>query len=146
MQLAPLKVYKNLTKTMRTKSFKSELYRIGGGAFGTGFINVSDIKNIKQYIGSSKDLYQRFLDHYKGRDTNIRLKRSIGKYGIENFNFVIYYWDDEPAVRLTDIETKVIQSFPFENLYNFKKEASSLLGYKHTMEAIRKMNAQAKDI
>jgi group I intron endonuclease len=60
-----------------------------GGVYG--FINVSDVNSTKQYIGSSKDLYQRFLDHYKGRDTNIRLKRSIEKYGITNFHFVIYY-------------------------------------------------------
>jgi hypothetical protein len=28
------------------------------------------------------------------------------------------------------VETKVIQSFPFEELYNFKKEADSMLGYQ----------------
>ena len=40
---------------------------------------------------------------------------------------------------LTDVETEAIKSFPFEALYNFKKEATSLLGYKHTIEAIAKM-------
>jgi hypothetical protein len=92
----PIKIYKNLTITMNTESFKYELYRMGGVY---GFINVSNDNNLKQYIGSSKDVYQRFLDHYKGRDTNIRLKRSIAKYGgcgasalpQEKFNFVIYY-------------------------------------------------------
>jgi hypothetical protein len=83
--ILPIKVYKDLSNP---ENLKSELHKIGGVY---GFVNVKDLKNIKQYIGSSKDLYQRFLDHYKGRDTNIRLKRSILKYGIENFNFVIYY-------------------------------------------------------
>jgi hypothetical protein len=54
---------------------------------------------------------------------------------------VIYYWHEDPVVILTDIETEVIKkkSFPFEDLYNHKKEATSSLGYKHTVEAINKM-------
>lgn len=40
---------------------------------------------------------------------------------------------------MTDIETEVIKSFPFNLLYNFKKDAKSSLGYKHTDEAIKKM-------
>jgi group I intron endonuclease len=46
---------------------------------------------------------------------------------------------------LTDIETVFIKSFPFENLYNYKKEANSSLGYKHTMEAIEKMKLRYRD-
>jgi group I intron endonuclease len=49
-------------------------------------------------------------------------------------------------VILTDIETEVIKSFPFDNLFfNFKKEANSPLGYKHTIEAINKMKDRFKD-
>lgn len=59
--------------------------------------------------------------------------------------FVIYYWHKDPAVILTDIETEVIKSFPFENLYNYKKEATSLLGYKHTIASIEKMKKWKKD-
>ena len=59
--------------------------------------------------------------------------------GLENFNIVIYYFHKDPLVKLTDIETEVIKSFPFKTLYNFKREAKSLLGYKHTIEAIAKM-------
>ena len=90
-------------------------------------------------IGSSSDLYQRLLDHLKGRNSNSRLQKSINKYGIENFNIAIYYLHQDPSVILTDIETEVIKSFPFENLYNFKKEATSSLVYKHTIKAIEKM-------
>ena len=60
----PIKVYKDLSNP---ENLKYDLYRKGGVY---GFINIKDKNNIKQYIGSSKDLYQRFLDHYKGRDTN----------------------------------------------------------------------------
>jgi hypothetical protein len=43
------------------------------------------------------------------------------------------------------VETKVIQSFPFEELFNFKKEADSMLGYEHTAEAIEKMKLRFVD-
>jgi group I intron endonuclease len=136
--ILPLKIYKNLAEP---EKFKSELHKVGGVY---GLVNITASKTIKQYIGSSCDLYQRLMDHLKGRDSNIRLQRSIAKYGISNFEFVIYYWHKDISVILTDIETVCIKSFPFDNLYNFKKEANSSLGYKHTIEAIRKMKLRFK--
>jgi len=43
---------------------------------------------------------------------------------------------------LTDIETMVISFFPFSSLFNFKKKANSMLGYKHTKQAIEKMKSR----
>jgi hypothetical protein len=63
--ILPLKIYKNLSSP---ENFRSELHRVGGVY---GLINTN--KNIKQYIGSSKDLYHRLMDHLKGRDSNSRL-------------------------------------------------------------------------
>lgn len=137
--ILPIKIYKNLSSL---KNFKSNLHKIGGVY---GIMNVSDPNKIKQYIGSSSDLFQRLSDHLKGRDSNSRLQRSIKKYRIENFNIAIYYLHQNPSVILTDIETEVIKSFPFENLYNFKKEATSLLDYKNTMEAIKKIKLRFKN-
>lgn len=51
------KVYNNLYEP---EKFRSELHRVGGVY---GLINTYDNKIIKQYIGSSKDLYQRLMDH-----------------------------------------------------------------------------------
>jgi group I intron endonuclease len=133
----PLKVYKDLTKPEKLKIELHSIESVGGGVYG--LLNISDSTNTKQYIGSSKDLYQRLSDHLKGRDSNSRLQRSISKYGIEKFHFVIYYIHEDPAVILTDIETEVIKSFSFEDLYNYNREANSSLGYKHTIEAIEKM-------
>jgi group I intron endonuclease len=79
------------------------------------------------------------MDHIKGRDSNIRLQRAINKIGLSKFNILIYYFHTDSAVLLTDIETSIIASFPFDSLYNFKKEANSMLGYKHTKEAIEKI-------
>jgi hypothetical protein len=72
---------------------------------------------------------------------------------IAKAEFVIYYWHTDPFVNLTEIETVVIKSFSFENLYvaaplgssNFKKEANSSLGYKHTIDAIHKMKLRFKN-
>jgi group I intron endonuclease len=109
--IIPLKTYKNLSFP---EKFRSELHRVGGVY---GLINTYDSKKIKQYIGSSKDLYQRLMDHLKGRDFNSRLlrRRSIKKYGISNFEFVIYYFDIDPYVILTDIlrRNSIYKKFSF---------------------------------
>jgi len=119
-----LKVYNNLLLPLGAlrgysypDKFRKEINKIGGVY---GLVNIYNPNKIKQYIGSSKDLYQRLMVHLKGRDSNIRLQRSISKYGIGSFQFVKYYWDLDPSVILTDIETEVIKSFSFESLYNFK--------------------------
>jgi group I intron endonuclease len=134
--LLPLKTYKDLSQF---EDLKADLKNVGGVY---GFIN---IKDGKQYIGSSLNLYERLRDNIKGESSNVRLQRSIAKHGLNNFNFVIYYYHTDPDVLLTDIETEVIKSFPFEDLYNFKKEAVSMLGYKHTEEAIKKMKLRLAD-
>ena len=85
------------------------------------------------------------MDHLKGRDSNSRLQRSISKYGIENFKFYIYYFDLDASVILTDIETEVIKSFPFDTLYDYKREATSMLVSKHTIEALEKIKLRFKD-
>lgn len=103
------------------------------------------LKDGKQYIGSSLNLYDRLNDHLKGVSSNIRLQCSITKSGLNNFIFVIYYFHKDPLVILTDVETEIINSFPFEDLYNFKKDAKSMLGYKHTAEAIEKMKKRLTD-
>lgn len=131
--IKPLKVYNDLSDTQQ---LKNELEKIGGVY---GFIH---IKSNKQYIGSSLNLYSRLMDHIKGRDSNLRLQRSIIKYKLENFKLLIYYLHNAPAVLLTEIETTVISAFPFTSLYNFKKEVTSMLGYKHTKQAIEKMKSR----
>ncbi len=66
----PIKVYKDLTRRAFAEKFKIELHRVGGVY---GLVNISDFTNTKQYIGSSKDLYQVLSNHLKGRDSNNRL-------------------------------------------------------------------------
>lgn len=46
---------------------------------------------------------------------------------------------------LTTLETSYIKYFNPTTLYNFKLNANSMLGYKHTVEAIEKMKEYYKD-
>jgi group I intron endonuclease len=131
--IKPLKTYRDLSDTNLLKRDLSKL----GGVYG-----LIHVKSSKQYIGSSLNLYSRLKDHIKGKDSNLRLQRSIKKYGLKNFYGVIYYLHNDPAVLLTDIETIVISSFPFSSLFNLKKKANSMLGYKHTKQAIEKMKSR----
>ena len=48
------------------------------------------------------------MDHIKGRDSNLRLQRSLKNYGLKSFNIVIYYFHKNPTVLLTEIETSII--------------------------------------
>ena len=50
----PIKIYDDLTNN---KNLRLDLHRVGGVY---GIVNVSNSKKIKQYIGSSKDLYLLF--------------------------------------------------------------------------------------
>jgi hypothetical protein len=127
--IKPLKTYSDLSNTNLLKKNLSKL----GGVYG--FIH---IKSSKQYIGSSSNLYVRIMNHIKGRYSNLRLQRSIKKYGLKNFNLIIYYFHTDPTVSLTEIETTVISAFPFSSLFNLKKKANSMLGYKHTKTSKRK--------
>lgn len=115
LPIKPLKFYSDLSNTNLLKKDLSNL----AGVYG-----IIHIKTSKQYIGSSLNLYSRIMDHIKGRSSNLRLQRSIKKYGLKSFKIVIYYFhkDQDPAILLKDIETNVISAFPFSSLFNLKKK------------------------
>lgn len=48
--------------------------------------------NDKQYIGSSKDLYNRLCEHLTGRKSNVALQRAFRKYGKSSFHFYVYVY------------------------------------------------------
>ena len=93
----------------------------------------------------SKDLHSRYIEHISGKKSNKALQLAFTKYGLENFSFIVYIYYEQYETRasspkaLTDLETKVIQSFPFDELYNYMKTATSLEGYKHSISAKAKM-------
>jgi group I intron endonuclease len=139
LNIIPIKPLKTYNDLFNINLFKKDLGNLGG------VYSLIHVNSSKQYIGSSLNLYSRIMDHIKGRDSNIRLQRAIKKYGLTSFNVIIYYFHTDPAVLLTNIETTVISSFPFSSLFNFKKEANSMIGYKHTKQAIEKMKSRFVD-
>jgi len=98
--------------------------------------------NGKQYIGSSKNLYERMLHHLSGVKSNLALQQAFNKYGKENFQFVIYAYAPNTLPHITDLETLFMSYFPFEQLYNFAPTALSMQGYKHTEDTTAKMTAR----
>nr|ABU24261.1 GIY-YIG endonuclease [Akanthomyces lecanii] len=122
-----------------------ELLKNKGGLYS--FINTV---NVKQYIGRAKDFYLRLNEHLKNHKSNAHLQKAFKKYGFENLNWVIYEsFTYESKIfdhdALTELETNYIQAFDFSTLYNMKRIATSLFGYKHTDEAIQKMIERFKD-
>lgn len=106
--------------------------------------------NGKLYIGSAKDLYLRLTEHLSNRKSNIALQNAIIKHGLDKFSYGVleYFTYDSKLVSdksLTDLETSYIEKYSFDILYNFKRTATSMLGYKHTDEAKLKMLRRSDD-
>lgn len=134
----PIKDFNSLDDINSVKSYRNLLKNKSGI-----YAIINNINN-KQYIGSAKDLYLRLLEHISGKKSNSALQIAIEKYNLGNFTFrVLEYICDENKLannkKLTDLETEYIAKFDFKNLYNFKKISTSMLGYKHTEEALLKM-------
>lgn len=95
----------------------------------------------KRYIGSAINIYRRFLDHIVGRASNILLQRAFKKYGMQNFEFVVYAYVTDIKL-LIELENQFINYFCFNMLYNLTPAAGYMIGYKHNKEAILKMKAR----
>jgi group I intron endonuclease len=86
----------------------------------------------------------RLNEHLSNKKSNSALQDAFNKYGLDKFNFCIYeYFTYKSKVisskDLTDLETYYTSKFKFNTLYNFKAIATSMLGYKHTEEARKKV-------
>ena len=113
-------------------------------AHKSGIYSIINNLDGKQYIGSSENLYVRLNEHIRFQiKSNMRLQRAISKYGLENFQILIYAYVSPDVGNLIALETYYISLF--ENIYNFKLKAESMLGYKHTQEAKMKMKLRFKN-
>lgn len=131
------KIYKDLSQDHIIQLIKNDCQepKISGVY---GFLN--HITN-KIYIGSAQNIFLRFKEHISYVKTNIRLKRSIKKYKLSSFSFIIFeIYVNNSNISLLDLETYYIQSFHKESLFNFKMHATSMVGYKHTKKAREKMS------
>jgi GIY-YIG catalytic domain len=132
--VTPQKIYIDINKISTIKKIEMDLKDLKG-IYGF-YCKI----NNNTYIGSSENLVKRFKEHIKGNKSNIKLQRAINKYGLNNFYFLIFeFFDIKDKIKLIDFENFYITSFDFRFLYNFKSTATSMLGYKHTIESKIKM-------
>ena len=106
----------------------------------------TNIESGKKYVGSSVNLYTRFMQYYNIKYITRASKsslicRALLKYGHSNFSLEILEYC-EPSV-LVEREQYYIDLLKPE--YNILKVAGSLFGYKHTVESLQKMSEIAKN-
>nr|QID02899.1 GIY-YIG endonuclease [Orbilia oligospora] len=94
----------------------------------------------KKYVGSSIDLYRRFMQYYNIKYITRAVKsslicRALLKYGYSKFQLEILEYCDPSSI--IEREQYYIDSLKPE--YNILQVAGSLFGYKHTPESLEKM-------
>jgi group I intron endonuclease len=137
--IQPVKVYNNIHDTNTINYIKKELKNFGGIY---GFLCKN---NNKIYIGSSVNLVNRFMEHRRGKKSNIKLQRAILKYGLSNFYYIVFeFHNAKDENLLVIIESLFLSYFKLRYLYNFKSIATSMLGYKHNSKAKAKMKERYK--
>lgn len=98
----------------------------------------------KKYVGSSVDLYRRFMQYYNIKYITRAAKsslicRALLKYGYSSFKLEILEYSDPSSI--IEREQHYIDLLKPE--YNILQVAGSLFGYKHTPESLEKMRETA---
>ena len=94
----------------------------------------------KLYIGSSINLSARFNNHINGVQSNILFQRAINKYNLQDFIFIVFEYCETD--KLVSREQFYLNFLKPE--YNVLLVAGSLLGYRHTEEALAKISEASK--
>lgn len=95
------------------------------------------------YIGSI-DLWERFQNHFKNKDSNIYLprlgRRAFSKHGINKFSYnILEILENDSDVTKKEFRLKLLEleQYYLDNIkdkYNINLIAGSTLGYQHTEE------------
>jgi group I intron endonuclease len=125
-------IYKNIHFKELRKLINKEINNKSGIY---AFVN---IENNNTYIGSAKNLKNRFKQHYNGLRSNIILQKAIKKYGIDNFYFIVLEYCE-----IKDLISR--EQFYIDQLqptYNILFKAGSTLGYKHSEEILKSLSGE----
>jgi len=111
----------------------------------SGIYKIINIINDKFYIGSSKNLNRRKIDHFKllrkNKHNNKKLQNSFNKYGEDNFIFEILLFCENSELEY--YENKLICKFHPQ--YNIEKSSKRRVGdYVPTLETRLKLSLSHK--
>lgn len=116
-----------------------------GMEINTGVSGVYEIKNTitnKIYIGSSKDVRERWNEHKRELDKNnhhsIHLQRAWNKYGEESFVFnLIEECNEDDTLAREQLYLDLLKPYDKNKGYNISKDASApMKGRKHSKETM----------
>lgn len=114
------------------------------GDMESGIYQITNQINGKRYIGSAVNLRHRWRDHLsalrRGKHENQYLQRAFDKYGELDFLFSIL--EHTELQSLIEREQHYLDTLSPE--YNIAPIAGSQLGYRHSLEARRKMSESKK--
>lgn len=100
----------------------------------------TNLESGKKYVGSSIDLYRRFMQYYnikyiiRAAESSL-ICRALLKYGYSKFKLEVLEYCDPSSI----IEREQYYIDLLNPEYNILKVAGSIFGYKHTPESLNKM-------
>lgn len=108
----------------------------------TGIYAIHNIINDKYYIGQTKNIKERWMQHRSrlkcGTHENSHLQASYNKHGECNFEYLVI--EECQVEHLDGREMYYIEKYDsYNNGYNQDKGGAGCRGYKHTEEEILKM-------
>lgn len=113
----------------------------------SGVYAILNLFDGKIYIGSAKDIKDRFSWHHRALETNkhhnILLKRAWDKYGEDNFIFFVLEHTEDLLVREQYWMDRLCSYHP-DSGYNLYSKAGSSAKSKHTEETKRKISKTNK--
>ena len=115
----------------------------------TGIYIIENIANGKKYIGSAKDIYQRWVRHKnklrRGTHENQLLQHAYNKYTESCFRYsVLLYCDIQTLLFYEQRALDSFKSYVRKYGYNICRTAGNTLGRKHTDLSKKKMSEYRK--
>ena len=118
----------------------------------SGIYKITNLKNGKFYIGSSKDIERRWSEHKRKlnikKHQNVILQRAWDKYEEKDFKFEIIQvvTDPEHLLSYEQVYLDYYKSYEKDRGYNICKVAGSPYGLRRSEETKQKMREAKKNI